>query len=238
MSRIDPAPKILLVDDEPNLVASLRYSLRQSGFRIHACASAEEGLQHLDEHPVDLVLLDVMLPGMDGFEACRKIRERTSVPVVMLTARDDEIDRVVGLEIGADDYVTKPFSVRELQARIKAQLRRHALLLGQIESQKSEAPLIDGDLVLDRVGRRVDIAGDPVDLRPKEFDLLTFLLANRGRVISSQELIRQVWGHDFLDDTRTVRVHISQLRRKIESDPTRPQRIQTVRGSGYRYARP
>lgn len=238
MSRTDPAPRILLVDDEPNLVASLRYNLRQSGFKIHACASAEAGLAHLSEHSVDLVLLDVMLPGMDGFEACRQIRKLSTVPVVMLTARDDEIDRVVGLEIGADDYVTKPFSVRELQARIKALLRRHALLLGEIESQNSEAPLIDGDLVLDRSGMRLDIAGVPVDLRPKEFDLLEYLLANRGRVVSPEDLIRQVWGHDFIDDTRTVRVHVSQLRQKIERDPTNPERIQTVRGSGYRYARP
>ena len=175
---------------------------------------------------------------MDGFEACRKIRDLSTVPVVMLTARDDEIDRVVGLEIGADDYVTKPFSVRELQARIKALLRRHALLLGEIESRKSEAPLIDGDLVLDRAGMRVDIAGEPVDLRPREFSLLEYLLANRGRVVAPEDLIRQVWGHEFIDDTRTVRVHISQLRQKIESDPANPERIQTVRGSGYRYARP
>ena len=226
------------MDDEPNLVASLRYSLRQSGFQIHACASAEDGLQYLSEQAVDLVLLDVMLPGMDGFEACRRIRRESSVPVVMLTARDDEIDRVVGLEIGADDYVTKPFSARELQARINALLRRHALLLGEIESRRSDAPLIDDDLVLDRAGMRVEIAGEPVELRPKEFDLLEHLLANRGRVISPQDLIRRVWGHDFIDDTRTVRVHVSQLRHKIESDPTNPRRIQTVRGSGYRYARP
>ncbi|MCY3694495.1 MAG: response regulator transcription factor [Chloroflexi bacterium] len=238
MSRSDPAPRILLVDDEPNLVASLRYNLRQSGFRIHACASAEEGLDHLRQTAVDLVLLDVMLPGMDGFEACREIRANSSVPVVMLTARDDEIDRVVGLEIGADDYVTKPFSVRELQARIKALLRRHALLLGELESRRSDSPLVDGDLVLDRAGMRLEIGGETVELRPKEFDLLEHLLANRGRVISSEDLIRQVWGHDFTEDTRTVRVHISLLRHKIEPDPTNPRRIQTVRGSGYRYARP
>lgn len=238
MSRSDRAPRILLVDDEPNLVASLRYNLRQSGFRIHACASAEEGLAHLRQTPVDLVILDVMLPGMDGFEACREIRANSSVPVVMLTARDDEIDRVVGLEIGADDYVTKPFSVRELQARIKALLRRHALLLGELESRRSDSPLVDGDLLLDRAGMRLEIGGKPVELRPKEFDLLEHLLANRGRVISSEDLIRQVWGHDFTDDVRTVRVHISLLRQKIESDPTNPRRIETVRGSGYRYARP
>ena len=238
MNEAGPAPRILLVDDEPNLVASLRYNLRQSGFRIHACASAEEGIEHLRQSEVDLVLLDVMLPGMDGFEACRRIRETSSVPVVMLTARDDEIDRVVGLEIGADDYVTKPFSVRELQARIKALLRRHALLLGELESRRAEAPLVDGDLVLDRAAMRLEIAGRAIELRPKEFDLLEHLLANRGRVISSADLIRQVWGHDFVEDTRTVRVHISLLRGKIEADPARPSRIQTVRGSGYRYARP
>ena len=156
----------------------------------------------------------------------------------MLTARDDEIDRVVGLEIGADDYVTKPFSVRELQARIKALLRRHALLLGELESRRAEAPLVDGDLVLDRAAMRLEIAGRAIELRPKEFDLLEHLLANRGRVISSADLIRQVWGHDFVEDTRTVRVHISLLRGKIEADPARPSRIQTVRGSGYRYAPP
>ena len=238
MSQIEPAPRILLVDDEPNLVASLRYNLRQSGFVIHACSSAEEGLEHLDKNAVDLVLLDVMLPGMDGFEACRQIRKASTVPVVMLTARDDEIDRVVGLEIGADDYVTKPFSVRELQARIKALLRRHALLLGEIQSRRSEAPVVDGDLLLDRAGMRLEIAGEAVELRPKEFDLLEHLLSNRGRVISAQDLIRQVWGHDFVDDTRTVRVHVSMLRQKIESDPGNPRRIETVRGSGYRYARP
>lgn len=237
MNRIDPAPRVLLIDDEPNLVASLRYNLRQSGFRIHACATAEEGLQHLCQNPIDLVLLDVMLPGMDGFEACRQIRKTSTVPVVMLTARDDEIDRVVGLEIGADDYVTKPFSVRELHARIKALLRRHALLLGEIESRRSEAPLVDGDLLLDRVGMRLEIDGEAVELRPKEFDLLEHLLANRGRVISAEDLIRQVWGHDFVDDPRTVRVHVSMLRQKIESDPAKPKRIETVRGSGYRYAR-
>jgi DNA-binding response OmpR family regulator len=238
MSQLEPAPRILLVDDEPNLVASLRYNLRQSGFVIHACSSAEEGLEHLDKNVVDLVLLDVMLPGMDGFEACRQIRKASTVPVVMLTARDDEIDRVVGLEIGADDYVTKPFSVRELQARIKALLRRHALLLGEIQSRRSEAPLVDGDLLLDRAGMRLEIGGEAVELRPKEFDLLEHLLSNRGRVISAQDLIRQVWDHDFVDDTRTVRVHVSMLRQKIESDPGNPRRIETVRGSGYRYARP
>ena len=237
MKNSAPAAHILLVDDEPNLVASLRYNLRESGFRIHACASAEDGLEYLSGNSVDLVLLDVMLPGMDGFEACRRIRQSSTVPVMMLTARDDEIDRVVGLEIGADDYVTKPFSVRELQARIKAILRRHALLLGQIEARDQEAPLVDGDLVLDRAGMRLEIGDCPVDLRPKEFDLLEHLLRNRGRVFSPEDLIRQVWGHDFTDDTRTVRVHVSQLRRKIEADPANPRRIQTARGSGYRYAR-
>ncbi len=237
MKNTTPAPRILLVDDEPNLVASLRYNLRESGFRIHACATAEEGLEHLAGNLIDLVLLDVMLPGMDGFEACQRIRKSSTVPVVMLTARDDEIDRVVGLEIGADDYVTKPFSVRELQARIKALLRRYAMLLGQIEARDNDAPLVDGDLLLDRAEMRLEIGGEAVDLRPKEFDLLEHLLRHRGRVFSPEDLIRQVWGHDFIDDTRTVRVHISQLRRKIEADPSDPRRIQTARGSGYRYAR-
>ena len=233
----DPAPAILLIDDEPNLVASLRYNLRQSGFAIHACQSAEDGIDHLARNRVDLVLLDVMLPGIDGFEACQIIRRRWAVPVIMLTARDEEVDRVVGLEIGADDYLSKPFSVRELHARIKALLRRSKLTVRDAATGDRPPDLLDRDLVLDRAGRMVEINGQVIELRPKEFDLLEYLLANRGRVFSPGQLIEAVWGHDYIDDPRTVRVHVSQLRRKIEADPAAPVRIQTVRGSGYRYAR-
>ena len=229
-------PRILLVDDEPNLVASLRYSLRESGFSIHACASAEDALDHLADHAVDVVLLDVNLPGMDGFAACPHIRRLTSAPVLMLSARGDEIDRIVGLEVGADDYVTKPFSVRELQARIKALLRRQQQLIEQLRGDREEV-LTDGDLRLEVAGRELAIGGRMIKLRPKEFDLLEYLLRNRGRVISPELLICDVWGHQFTDDVHTVRVHVSSLRRKIEPDWRRPSRIETVRGSGYRYAR-
>jgi DNA-binding response OmpR family regulator len=186
----------------------------------------------------DLIVLDVMLPGLDGFEVCRILRQEMNVPILMLTARDDEIDRVIGLEIGADDYITKPFSIRELMARVKAQLRRVRLLREEAESQTESIPkeiLRFDNLVID-ISRREVLLGDaPLPFKPKEFDLLLFLARHRGQALSRDLLLERVWGWDFSGGSRTVDVHIRWLRAKIEQNPAQPARIVTVRGSGYRF---
>jgi two-component system alkaline phosphatase synthesis response regulator PhoP len=214
---------VLLVEDEENLASLVKAYLEQEGYRVAVAGSGAEALRVFDEENVRLVVLDLTLPDLDGIEVCRRLRMRSSVPVVMLTARDDESDRLLGLESGADDYIGKPFSPRELVARMKAVLRR-------TESSADEDRLVLGDIVLERGSREVFVAGEPVELRPKEFDLLAYLMQNRGLVLSRDLLLERVWGLDFAGGTRTVDVHVAQLRRKLH----RPDLIRTMRGAGYK----
>jgi two-component system response regulator ResD len=217
------AGTILLVEDEPSVGELVRGYLGRDGWRVVWVRSGTEALAELDRHPVRLVLLDIGLPDMDGFDICRAIRSRSSVPIVMLTARDEEPDRVVGLEVGADDYVTKPFSPRELVARMKAVLRRS-------EPQESQETLALADVVVDRQTRDATVDGEHVELTAKEFDLLAYFLANPGVVLSRDVLLDRVWGVEYPGGTRTVDVHVAQLRRKLG----RPALIRTLRGAGYK----
>jgi len=227
---------ILLVEDEPTLLATIAFNLRRDGHRVLTAADGEAALALVGEAP-ELVVLDVMLPKLDGFEVCRQLRQRSAVPVLMLTAKTDEVDRVVGLELGADDYMTKPFSMRELLARVKALLRRRDLLRAELDRQPAMTGerLAAGDLEIDIAGHRVAKSGTPVSLTPKEFDLLAFLVRHRGQVFSAMRLLEQVWGYERAYDARTVPVHIRSLREKLEEEPSRPRRIETVRGVGYRF---
>ncbi len=230
-------PTILVVEDEPALQAAVGYNLRREGHRVLLAADGPTALALMAEGP-DLVILDLMLPGLDGFEVCRRIRQQSSVPIIILTARADEVDRVVGLELGADDYITKPFSMRELLARVKALLRRRDLILAELQARAAAGAerLVAGDLEVDLARHTVTRAGVPVNLTPKEFDLLAFLVRNRGRVFSAERLLGEVWGYANPVDPRTVAVHIRSLREKLEDDPSRPVLIETVRGVGYRFA--
>jgi DNA-binding response OmpR family regulator len=214
---------VLLVEDEPSVGELVRGYLARDGWIVIWVRSGEEALVEIDRHPVRIVILDVGLPGIDGFAVCRELRQRSRVPILMLTARDEEPDRVVGLEVGADDYVTKPFSPRELVARMKAILRRS-------EPQHDLDLLELGDVSLNRETHDVKIAGEPVELTAKEFDLLAYFLANPGAVLSRDVLLDRVWGVSYPGGTRTVDVHVAQLRRKLG----RPELIRTLRGSGYK----
>lgn len=229
--------KILVVEDEPALQETLAYSLTRQGYSVE---SASDGLAALDAarrmHP-DLIILDLMLPGIDGFEVCRILRQEMNVTIIMLTARDDEVDRVIGLEMGADDYVTKPFSVRELLARVKAHLRRTTLIRAEIKSEPAPETevMVFGNLTVDLSRHEVLLDGQPLALKPKEFELLLFLARHRGQAISRELILERVWGWDFGGGSRTVDVHIRWLREKIEKDPNQPVRFVTVRGAGYRF---
>jgi DNA-binding response OmpR family regulator len=214
---------LLLVEDEPSVGELVRGYLGRDGYRVLWVRSGEDALVELERHPVRLVLLDIGLPGMDGFDVCRAMRSRSQVPILMLTARDEEPDRVVGLEVGADDYLTKPFSPRELAARIKAILRR-------TEPRSGNHVLSLGDVTLNRETHDVTIDGRTVELTAKEFDLLAFFLSNPGSVLSRDVLLDRVWGVEYPGGTRTVDVHVAQLRRKLG----RPELIRTLRGSGYK----
>jgi DNA-binding response OmpR family regulator len=229
--------KVLIVEDEPVLLETLVYNLTRQGYRVETAQDGYVALDFARRSQPDLILLDVMLPGLDGFEVCRILRQEMNVPILMLTARDDEIDRVIGLEIGADDYITKPFSMRELMARVKAQLRRVRLLREEAEVQTELVPkevLRFDNLVIDITRREALLDNKPLSLKPKEFDLLNFLAHHRGQALSREMILSQVWGWDFSGGSRTVDVHIRWLRSKIEPDPGRPLRIITVRGAGYR----
>jgi DNA-binding response OmpR family regulator len=217
------AGTVLLVEDEPSVGELVRGYLTRDGYRVIWVRSGDEALVELERHPVRLVLLDIGQPGRDGFDVCRDIRARSQVPILMLTARDEEPDRIVGLEVGADDYVTKPFSPRELVARMKAVLRRS-------EPQERHESMTLADVVLDRESRDVSVAGTPVELTAKEFDLLAFFMANTGIVVSRDLLLDRVWGVEYPGGTRTVDVHVAQLRRKLG----RPDLIRTLRGAGYK----
>lgn len=225
--------KVLVVDDEAPIVEALAYNLKKEGFRPLIAADAEQCLAVAREQRPDLVLLDVMLPSGSGFDVCRKLRKESDVPVIMLTARAEEMDRVVGLEIGADDYVTKPFSMRELMARVKTVLRRTQS--GPRQDAGEERTQF-GEISLDLKRHQVTRGGEPVNLAPKEFDLLRFLMQNPDRVFSRQALLDRVWGPDAYVGDRTVDVHVRWIREKIEENPSQPKRILTVRGAGYKFA--
>ncbi|MBS3941128.1 MAG: response regulator transcription factor [Actinobacteria bacterium] len=225
-------PKLLLVEDEKAIAEGLAISLEAEGFQVAWVKDGLEALPAWERVRPDLVVLDLMLPGMTGTEICRAIRARSDVPIIMLTAREAEVDRVVGLELGADDYVTKPFSTRELVARIKAVLRRAPLH----DLDGDEVPVEASGVRVDRARHEVRVEGAPVDLPPKEFELLAYLVEHAGRVLTRGQLIDEVWGSDYVGDTKTLDVHIRRLRTRVEQQPDAPTRIQTVRGVGYRFA--
>ena len=222
--------RVLVVEDEESFSDAISYMLRKEGFEVAVCATGPDALDTFDRTGADLVLLDLMLPGLPGSEVCRSLRERSSVPVIMLTAKDSEIDKVVGLELGADDYVTKPFSSRELVARMRAVLRRR----GDVE-EVADATLEAGPVRMDVERHVVSVRGDQVQLPLKEFELLQVLLRNADRVLTRMQLIDRVWGADYVGDTKTLDVHIKRLRAKIETDPAKPRHIVTVRGLGYKF---
>lgn len=228
-------PTILVVEDDPVLRETLVYNLKRQEYAVEAADNGLDGVTAARRLHPDLVLLDLMLPGMDGLEVCRLLRQEMNIPILILTARDDEFDRVLGLEIGADDYITKPFSMRELLARVKAHLRRERMA----RTESSEVPASEllplGNLVLDLTRREARLDDQPLALKPKEFELLYFLAQHRGQALTREFLLSRVWGWEFGGGTRTVDVHIHWLREKIEADPGQPARIVTVRGSGYRF---
>lgn len=230
--------KILVVEDEPTLLETLEYNLTHRGYQVCTAADGPTALEVARQEQPDLIVLDVMLPGLDGFEVCRLLRPEMNVPILMLTARDEEVDKVVGLEVGADDYMTKPFSMRELLARIKALLRRVRLDREEVATESKEArpeQLTFGNLMLDLTRCEVLRDGEPLHLKPKEYELLVFLARNRGIVLSRDLILERVWGWDYGGGSRTVDVHVRWLREKIEPDPGQPNRIITVRGVGYRF---
>ena len=235
--------KVLVVEDEPSLVDTLQYSLSRQGYDVAVSSDGAKALEVARRERPDLIILDVMLPTLDGFEVCRILRQEMSVPILMLTARTDEVDKVVGLEVGADDYLTKPFSMRELTARVKALLRRVRLVREEMASEEkgeeSESPaaerLIFPDLVIDLGRREMSFRQQLFHLKPKEFELLVFLARNRGIVLSRDLILERVWGWDYDGGSRTVDVHVRWLREKVEDDPSNPTRIVTVRGIGYRF---
>ena len=228
------SPRILVVDDEESFVDALSVSLKAEGFTVAVARTGPEALTVFDEAQPDLVLLDLMLPGISGLDVCREIRSRSQVPILMVTARDSEVDAVVGLELGADDYITKPYGLRELIARIRAALRR-AGASASIEEMLTRTVLEVGDVTLDPERHEVEIRGELVHLPLKEFELLEALLSHSGRVVTRESLIDLVWGLDYVGDTKTLDVHIKRLRARVEHDPSSPTRIATVRGVGYRY---
>jgi DNA-binding response OmpR family regulator len=230
--------KVLIVEDEPALLDTLEYNLTRQGYQVSTAVDGPAALEVARQEQPDLIVLDVMLPGMDGFEVCRILRQEMSVPILMLTARDEEVDKVVGLEVGADDYMTKPFSMRELLARVKALRRRVRLIREEMAAENGAVgadKLTFGDLTIDLARREVLRQGEPLQLRPQEYELLVFLARNRGMVLSRDLILERVWGWDYGGGSRTVDVHVRWLRAKIEPDPARPMRIVTVRGVGYRF---
>jgi DNA-binding response OmpR family regulator len=232
---------VLVVDDEPALRDTVAYNLRKSGFDVVTAEDGPSAIAASRTHQPDLIILDIMLPGMDGLHVCRTIRQESAVPIIMLSAKGEEFDRVLGLEIGADDYLTKPFAMRELMARVRANIRRMRMITLEPSAPETisipggTAPVTVGDLEIDPARRRATRSGDVLTLKPKEFDLLYYLARFPGIVLSREALLREVWGYDYHVDTRTVDVHIRWLRQKIEDDPGNPRRIETVRGHGYRF---
>jgi DNA-binding response OmpR family regulator len=232
--------KVLVVEDDPTLLETLEYNLKRQGYQVYTAADGLAALEVARRERPDVMVLDVMLPGLDGFEVCRTLRPEMSVPILMLTARADEVDKIVGLEVGADDYLTKPFSMRELLARVKALLRRVRLIREELAAAPGAAELPGeawtfGDLTIDLSRREVLRRGEPLRLKPKEFDLLAFLARNRGVALSRDLILERVWDWDYDGGSRTVDVHVRWLREKIEPDPANPTRIVTARGVGYRF---
>jgi DNA-binding response OmpR family regulator len=229
--------KILVVEDEPTLLETLTYNLTRQSYQVHTASDGVTAVQLARELRPDLIVLDLMLPKLDGFEVCRILRQEMNTPILILTARDDEIDRVIGLELGADDYMSKPFSMREFLARVKAQLRRMRLMREERESGDilPREIIKFGNLTLDLTRREVLLDEHALSLKPKEFDLLLFLARHRGHVLTRELILERVWGWDFSGGSRTVDVHVRWLREKIEQDPAQPVRIVTVRGAGYRF---
>jgi two-component system response regulator RegX3 len=225
--------RILVVEDEETLSEAIAFLLGKEGFEVSVAATGPDAIAQFDKSGADLILLDLMLPGLSGTEVCRQIRTKSAVPIIMLTAKDSEIDKVVGLELGADDYVTKPYSSRELIARIRAVLRRGELL----DSADDGAVIEVGPVRMDTDRHIISVNGEQVSIPLKEFELLEFLMRNAGRVLTRIQLIDRVWGSDYVGDTKTLDVHIKRLRAKIEKDPANPEYIQTVRGMGYKMER-
>ncbi len=230
--------KILVVEDEEVLQETLAYNLIKAGYEVKTAGDGGEGLRVARAWQPDLILLDVMLPVMDGFEVCKALRVETDIPILILTARSEEIDRVIGFEIGADDYIVKPFSMRELIARVKTRLKAyHRIHSPQGEKDETTASddVITGNLVIDQKRHEIRIDDQVIPLKPKEMELLSFLVENRGRAVSREVILNQVWGWDFIGGSRTVDVHVRWLRSKIEADPSHPARLVTVPGVGYRF---
>jgi two-component system OmpR family response regulator len=224
--------KILLVEDDQNLLAALKYNLLKESYRVITAIDGAQALEIARTEKPELIVLDVMLPELSGFEVCRILRKEMTVPILILTARTEEVDKIVGLEIGADDYMTKPFSMRELLARVRAMLRRAEMSKPQPSGEQGYLKI--GDLEIDIDRHQVFCRGSPLDLTPKEYDLLVFLAKNKGFVFSRDQLLEKVWGYDYSGDTRTVDVHIRWLRQKIETDPAHPRNLLTVRCAGYK----
>ncbi|MBR61324.1 MAG: DNA-binding response regulator [Dehalococcoidia bacterium] len=225
---------ILVVEDDPNIQEALRYSLEKEGYRLVLAKDGDIALTLAQEQDPDLVLLDIMLPGIDGLSVCKSLRVDNNVPIIMLTAKTEEIDKVLGLELGADDYITKPFSMRELIARIKVQLRHSNSKNGNLKLNKTKF-LNSGNLTVDTYSHTAKLNGSEINLRPREFNLLSFFMHNKGKALTRLQILEALWGHDYIGDTRTVDVHIRWLRQKLESNPEKPIRIVTVRGIGYRF---
>jgi len=231
--------KILVVEDEPTLQETIAYNLKKQGYDVEIVGDGRAALEAARTLNPDLLLLDIMLPSLDGLEITRILRREMNVPIIMLTARDDEIDRVVGLEMGADDYLTKPFSMRELMARVKTQLRRARLhqeeLARSVEKETQQETLKFGELTINTTRHEVTLRGEALSLKPKEYELLLFFAEHRGQMLSREFILERVWGWEYVGDSRTVDVHIRWLRKKVENDPSAPERIITVRGGGYRF---
>ncbi|MCD6474636.1 MAG: response regulator transcription factor [Anaerolineaceae bacterium] len=232
--------KILVVEDELALRETISYNLRQQGYKVLTVDDGEQAISIAKSESPDLMLLDIMLPTMDGFEVCRIVRQEMNLPIIILTARSSEIDRVLGLEMGADDYIVKPFSMRELLSRVKAQLRRVKMVRNEMKHQadkKADKPesLSINNLKINTVRREISLDGNPLSLKPKEFDLLHYLAKHRRAALTREAILREVWGWEYIGGTRTVDVHIRWLRKKIEKDPANPVRIVTIHGIGYRF---
>lgn len=226
------AVKVLVVEDDANLLETLKYNLHKEGYDVPTASDGEQAVEAARRENPDLIILDIMLPKMNGFEVCRILRKEMTVPVLMLTAKADETDKIVGLEIGSDDYMTKPFSMRELLARVRAILRRSKMAETTTEAEPTSLKI--GELEVDTARHQASLSGKALELSPKEFDLLAFLSKNKGLVFSREQLLEKIWGYDYAGGTRTVDVHIRWLRQKIEANPSHPKYLLTVRGTGYK----
>jgi two-component system OmpR family response regulator len=224
--------KILVVEDDRNLLETLEYNLHREGYEVVTSTDGEDAVEAARKENPDLIVLDIMLPKLSGLEVCRILRKEMTVPIFMLTARNEEVDKIIGLEIGADDYMTKPFSMRELLARIRAMLRRAEMMSSQPTGGAGTLKIKDLEINTER--HQVTLNSVELDLSPKEYDLLVFLASNKGLVFSREQLLERVWGYDYAGETRTIDVHIRWLRQKIENDPSKPKKLQTVRGVGYK----